>query len=337
MTRSAFRLFQIVAALLSLTACIERTSALPVPAPTSPNTPPQDEDVRVRVTPSPLPAAGGFPATSYSADESPPPRPGLCEWVDGADVVVWGKLVDLRLNLFPAARPTHEPPLHFEWMEEGCADSTSWAPSLELTVQVETAIKGDPPTTFIAYAPPYRASSLLPQPVLSDDGVLTWQGDSDVGQAFVIGQTIGLAAYYFDEYQVFSVLFEPFFGQDEWGQIVFAPESEFESWNFPRPPLEGVWGETPSDVALAAKQCSGNSPGGLARLEAAHYVPDGSVTSPWVFAASCTPSLDYYQQPQNPAVVCTSLQDCQQGELCICPDESSQCACECVSEECAQE
>lgn len=290
------RVFQVATTLALVVSCVETPTTSDPPAPGLGNQPAVDEGAPQRVPPSPLPAAGGFPALSYAAGDSPPPRPDLCGWVDAADVIVWGELVDLRLNLLPAARATHNPPDYFEWMDSGCADSTSWDPSIEFTIKVDFAIKGEPPTTIVALGPPFRASSLRPQPVLSEDGSILWQGEPEVGEPFVLGQKIGIAAYYIPEYGVYSVLFEPFFGQDEWGNITFAPEGEFEAWNFPRPPLEGVVGQPPSQVAEDAAQCNGGSPDGVARREEAFYLPEGATRSPWVFAASCSPTLDYYQQ-----------------------------------------
>jgi len=240
---------------------------------------------------TPLP---GVAETGGDFPSGPPPsRPDLCGWADSVDAIVFGTLKSFELTMIPwvplpsdGMTPTWDAPCEGDWQK----------PSLKFVVDIEESMKGDLVGEQVVYAPDFRLEYLDPSPRLDDEGSLIWVGvNGEPKEAPIhIGQKIGYALYHVAPYDVYTVMYEPFFGHDETGGAVFQPGGPSEAYQFYRAPDLSSEVDKLSEVKGAiASLCDGSSEIAVMRRRMMRAANDENIDindlSPGVsFAAWCT-------------------------------------------------
>lgn len=154
----------------------------------------------------------------FDCDEEAPAL-GACEWLLSTDAVVWGTIRRIEAPLDLVIERTDP---YGAWrLTTDCVDgvvSTGLLIELEITHSYRGSLTG----VVQVRAGMHHVGRLQPNPTRAADGTLAWDDDGRGGSALAVGDRVGLALYYIEELDVWSLSGQPMFGVDEHDRIVFG-------------------------------------------------------------------------------------------------------------------
>jgi hypothetical protein len=234
--------------------------------------------------------------------------PDICTWAGSADDIVWGTIDEVRIVRYPTIIPDRS----MTELQYECEGPVN--PALQIDVDVVESLSGSIQGEITVHIGSRQVRTFFPVATFGPLGTLVWDVPrGTVERPLVVGQPLGMAIHYVEEYQVWSLMGELLFSQStdaEGGQLYFQ-EKIGECYD-PPPASNSATGQELLDLA---KECAGDladeAQQRRTRLEAMYgESPSGYMASVCLFD----------QDPNDND--CAIDADCQPDEKC----ESGSCA-----------
>lgn len=181
--------------------------------------------------------------------------PSICEWATSNDSILWGELVDLRLQDSPAIESDGEG--GWVWTDAPCPTFNN-GHAVELDIRVESVLYGESAeseTIVTVHLGSAHRLKLDLMPTMSTAGVPEWVEATDSpflrNPAWRVGDRIGVPVHYVPTYDIYSLMGEAVFVLGEDGVVFQQHREPFEAG----PPTSAT-GKSLEDLSDAIAGCS---------------------------------------------------------------------------------
>lgn len=165
---------------------------------------------------------------------------------NSVDALVWGTLQGLERSYDPAV------PGWSDAAGDWASECRSFNPAVILSVDVEEVLMGPEELQgpLSVYIGPLNLHLFNPSPYWDEDGELQWPSGEGYGEPLKIGGPIGLPIHFLEEFDLWSLMFEPVLTLDGEGHLRMRGNSDECGEAF-----QGIEGRTAAELFEEAAGC----------------------------------------------------------------------------------